>query len=189
MSNCCWCNNYCVLPIILIIVHLKIKFQFLIWTTTVSGLQLEWTEYSEHDIIVWASPCQQRSRLIVDRLTLSAVHFHHLDIQSVLDPCVSLTFTLSAALSGHPNMVHMQRMAHPGSRMPGPMNPVVSEFNVRILDRLRSLQFAAKVLLFPYHETFRWQIRHCIGYFWLHFEQLKNTHEKVSHAEIIYEEH
>jgi len=48
-------------------------------------------------------------------------------------------------------MVHMQRMAHPGSRMPGPMNPVVSEFNVRILDRLRSLQFAAKVLLFPYH--------------------------------------
>ncbi|KAI0229424.1 Single-stranded DNA-binding protein 3 [Lamellibrachia satsuma] len=30
---------------------------------------------------------------------------------------------------GHPNMVHMQRMAHPGSRMPGPMNPTVSEFN------------------------------------------------------------
>lgn len=52
----------------------------------------------------------------------------------VLDLCLSLTFTLSVIVSGHPNMVHMQRMAHPGSRMPGPMNPTVSEFNVCIQD-------------------------------------------------------
>ena len=49
-------------------------------------------------------------------------------------------------------MVHMQRMAHPGGRMPGPMNPVVSEFNVRTLDHLRSLQFESDVLLLDYNQ-------------------------------------
>ena len=27
-------------------------------------------------------------------------------------------------ISGHPGMGPMQRMTHPGARMPGPMNPV-----------------------------------------------------------------
>ena len=41
-----------------------------------------------------------------------------------MEPRHSSNMEVFCVISGHPGMGPMQRMTHPGARMPGPMNPV-----------------------------------------------------------------